>query len=413
MLRLKQAIGAYMLATTLLPTIAAQATTYYVSTNGSDSNNGTSESTPFNTINKAATVLINPGDTAYIKNGTYTSDSKIRLRYSGTQAAPIRLLAYPGHSPVLHFNDDATTYELLEMEILSYQGHMHPISWIVIEGITFEGGARGIHAYACDHCTFRRNWFKDPYGSGILIWSAIDTVIDRNVISDAGSTEGGAHGLYLTGSRYIITNNLIYGSEKFGIQMNGSMSFNPNRFPTQEYSDTKDAIIANNVVAYSKNGSGIVVWGATNDNMRIENNIFYENWSAGPATYPNGINCVSCSGSTGITIRNNIFYATGSGGLLGISASLVEGDNYTQSGNFINTSNPGFVNAPATLPASPNFKLNERSPAIDRGLPLTTIAIDFDGIPRPQGRTYDIGAYEFHPGTDTQSPAVPLGLHAH
>src|SRR5689334_9873609 len=49
---------------------ATQAATYYVSTTGSDNNNGTSLSTPWRTINKAAQTMV-AGDTVYIRGGTY------------------------------------------------------------------------------------------------------------------------------------------------------------------------------------------------------------------------------------------------------------------------------------------------------------------------------------------------------
>ena len=66
-----------------------------------------------------------------------------------------------------------------------------------------------------------------------------------------------------------------------------------------------------------------------------------------------------------------------------------------QSGNIVNTSNPEFVNAPATLPASPNFGLTARSPAINAGTTLGATSTDFDSATRPQGSGYDIGAYEY------------------
>lgn len=409
MLQLKRAIGAYMLATALLPTVAAQAVTYYVAPNGNDANSGT-EARPFRTITKGAAVL-RAGDTTYVKDGTY-QETAPRIYFGGTEGAPVKLMAYPGHSPVLRFpiltNSSTTSPQLIVKQGTRYG---EPIGWVTIEGLTIEYGYYGIHAYACNHCTFRRNWFKDQFGSGILIWSAIDTVIDRNIISEAGSFRpdgaGRAHGMYITGSRHIVTNNIIYDAATYGIQLNGTMEFNPRDFPTQEYSDTKDAIIANNVLAYSVKGSGIVIWGTRVTNARIENNIFYENWSTGPTSYPNGINWVRCC-STGVQIRNNIFYATAPGATAWIYGSAVEGVHYRQSGNLVNTDNPRFINAPAALPASPNFKLNERSPAIDKGLPLTAIKIDFDGTTRPQGRAYDIGAYEYSTGNDTQSPAAPI-----
>ena len=47
-----------------------RAATYYVSTSGNDGNNGTSLSTPWRTINKAAQTMV-AGDTVYVRGGTY------------------------------------------------------------------------------------------------------------------------------------------------------------------------------------------------------------------------------------------------------------------------------------------------------------------------------------------------------
>ena len=50
-------------------TVRAEDTYYYVSTSGNDSNQGTISS-PFRTIQKAASVMT-AGDTCYIREGTY------------------------------------------------------------------------------------------------------------------------------------------------------------------------------------------------------------------------------------------------------------------------------------------------------------------------------------------------------
>jgi hypothetical protein len=42
-----------------------------------------------------------------------------------------------------------------------------------------------------------------------------------------------------------------------------------------------------------------------------------------------------------------------------------------------------------------DFHLQSDSPAIDAGLSIPSLLSDFDGVPRPQGLAYDIGAYEF------------------
>ncbi len=82
--------------------------TYYVATNGSDSNPGTL-SQPFATWQKAFSVL-NAGDIAYIRGGIYyPTGTRVWNVYagagiiekSGTSSNPIRVFAYPGETPIL------------------------------------------------------------------------------------------------------------------------------------------------------------------------------------------------------------------------------------------------------------------------------------------------------------------------
>lgn len=68
------------------------ATTYYVSTGGSDSNPGTSAALSFVTIQKGFDVA-QPGDTIQLEPGTYLQDA-ISKR-DGTQASPITIMGTP------------------------------------------------------------------------------------------------------------------------------------------------------------------------------------------------------------------------------------------------------------------------------------------------------------------------------
>jgi hypothetical protein len=113
------------------------------------------------------------------------------------------------------------------------------------------------------------------------------------------------------------------------------------------------------------------------DGVDIANNIIYGN-----ASY--GVNTSDCHGS-GVTIRNNLFYNNPSG-----AWNMVDNGSdvsYTTSGN-LTTSDPSFVNWWS------DWHLNLGSPAIDAGLTLTIVPTDYDGVSRPQGNAYDIGAYE-------------------
>ncbi|MCB0072106.1 MAG: hypothetical protein KDE20_11635 [Caldilineaceae bacterium] len=68
-------------------------TTYYVATNGSDAANGTSTSTPWATLQKAADVA-GAGDTVLIRGGAY--QQIVEITKSGTSGNEIVFDAYPG-----------------------------------------------------------------------------------------------------------------------------------------------------------------------------------------------------------------------------------------------------------------------------------------------------------------------------
>ena len=82
------------------------ATTYYVATNGNDSNNGTSINTPWRTWQKAFTNST-AGDIVYFRGGVYYVTSGVEKNSNGgTQGNPICYFAYPddwaaGNYPIL------------------------------------------------------------------------------------------------------------------------------------------------------------------------------------------------------------------------------------------------------------------------------------------------------------------------
>lgn len=80
--------------------------TYFVAANGSDSNTGLSADSPFAGIPKALGVA-QPGDTIYVRGGTYAYSSTISISKSGTASANFSLLAYPGERAVLDFSGTA------------------------------------------------------------------------------------------------------------------------------------------------------------------------------------------------------------------------------------------------------------------------------------------------------------------
>lgn len=429
-IRLKRAIGACIWANVLLIIVAgcqhyfgtAHAATYYVATTGDNSNPGT-EDKPFRTITHAVNTMV-AGDTTYVRGGTYNETVLVQFKVPGTSSAQIKLLSYPGESPILNCAGSSKTTPL-GILIQHKNGYKLAMGWITIEGFEIKNCWDGIKMYNAHDSTFRRNWVHDNLNQGIL-GNGTRLLIDRNIINHNGPfatkpTSYFAQGVYLHGSAITITNNLIHDNLGYGIQQNGSSSaiYDTTRHPGPEFASAANWVIANNTIAYQVNRAGIVVWGARCNNARIENNIFYEN-SRNVRGSANGINFTSSAGASGVQVRNNLFYASGLGGTAPLNGTQPSDLVFTE--NIVNVSNPAFVNAPAELPASPNFSLTPRSPVIDKGLtpsdetPVMTLRTAFDnttlkarrtdfvGTARPQGRAHDIGAYEYRTDGDTQSP---------
>jgi hypothetical protein len=136
---------------------------------------------------------------------------------------------------------------------------------------------------------------------------------------------------------------------------------------------------------------------------QVYNNTCYDFGTA--ARDPNsGAFAVFPSGTMKVNFQNNIVYALPGQSYISPN-NLHHTGAYTGSNNLFfgagagpsflssnKTSDPKFVS-----PATGNFHLLPGSPAIDAGAPMN-LATDQDGVARPQGPAYDIGAYEFSPG---------------
>jgi len=110
-------------------------------------------------------------------------------------------------------------------------------------------------------------------------------------------------------------------------------------------------------------------WGDPVDACEIKNNIFYAR---------SGQACISdawTQGSKNVTVLSNNCYYNGT--------SPPAWDSYAIEAN------PQF-----SKPGSWNFYLQETSPCIDSGAIVSVATADYEGISRPQGSAYDIGAYE-------------------
>ncbi len=126
---------------------------YYVALNGNDQNAGT-EALPFRTIEKAVSV-IQPGETIYIRGGTYDLLTTIAISKSGTSNAMISLHAFSDERPVLDFSGQALDGSNRGIKLGGSYWHIKgiDITGAGDNGIKIEGGSYNI----IENCAFYRN----------------------------------------------------------------------------------------------------------------------------------------------------------------------------------------------------------------------------------------------------------------
>lgn len=187
--------------------------------------------------------------------------------------------------------------------------------------------------------------------------------------------------------------------------------------------DIGDWTVTNNVFAFPPwdDGSGHRgVAGAVHPWCWI-----FENGKLGTGTVFANNTCVNgmvgFRGATGsATFKNNIYYRTDSGAIYqnggGTSVSGSNNLQYSQGNSMgatfssdIANQNPQFVSmgTDSQRCVGCNFRLQSSSPAIDRGT-NTGVGVDLTGAARPQGASYDIGAYEYGAGGGTPPPTQTL-----
>ncbi len=165
----------------------------------------------------------------------------------------------------------------------------------------------------------------------------------------------------------MISNNIVYHSSGGGIELHCC----------------DGGAVATNNTLFNNTREGIVV-DETSGNT-VQNNIIYNNGTIDTKTC--GIDDYSVP-SPGTTISNNLLF-----GNQPANYCVTDVASSTPAGQVV--SDPQFVNYQAD--GSGDYHLKSTSPAIDAGTSSNGPAFDCDGVPRPQGSSWDIGAFEFVP----------------
>jgi len=245
----------------------------------------------------------------------------------------------------------------------------------------------------------------NPFGKGIQVYGHV-----------AGDTM----------THLLIHDNEVYNNTMTGIELGGSDG---------NTDFIQDALLYNNIIWNNSNGSpashmvfgGLELEGldANDGTYRIFNNTFFANSPAHGSILAGGEIAFGTNGVKSATLENNILYGVSgapcylyfddntasTAGRVSFANNLYfnagkgpSGCNYVAGSIKVATDakgvngNPNFANL-----ATFNFHLAAGSPAIDAGM-NTGVATDFDGVTRPQGPAFDIGAFEFASSSSGQLP---------
>ena len=420
---------------------------FYVSTSGSDNNNGSFEH-PWRTIQHAMD-LANPGDLIYVRGGVYSE--KVTLERSGLSNAWITFRNYPGETPIV----DGTGVSLNWGQGLIQIGSkdVKGVCYVLLNGFYCrDAGGNGVGIRTCygHNITISNCTTNNTGNSGITADNGYDypsidpkplpshIKIYNNFIIDSNNA---VNQEALTVSRvthFELISNTLLNTHKEGICCKndcsyGVIAYNDLATPgvsiyigSSPNGEAHDFEVYGNYCHGRGNSIGISMEKCgDSENYYIYNNIFASDvhgfqyideqiqgdCSLGPKNvyfinnvFDVGNTAIKINPSTtrtyirNVVIRNNIIKGSINSIFLGenqinneiiIDHNLFTSTNYVYGTDYI-IGDPKWVSE-----STGDYHLQSTSPAIDAGSSIDAPSIDYDNNPRPIGITFDIGAFEY------------------
>jgi hypothetical protein len=428
----------------------ARGATYHVASAGDDAAAGDAAN-PWASISHAATQVA-PGDTVVVNTGTY--GERVTLSASGTDSAPIRFEA-AGEVTMEGFRLLGDHLQVAGFRVRTLDcgdGDSYGIeakgTGFVIEGNDiYEMPDGGIQTAATSRGgLIRNNRLERNVQSGIELHGA-DHLVDGNEIihplerHPVGACNNGgddANGITFFGTGHVLRGNLIYD-----IDYSDPDVLDAHADCFQTYGSwisgevNSDILVEGNVceaLTYQnadENGNGFYIQDVTR--LTIRNNVFLTYGGLGASedvvdlvvVNNTFVSATDLGGSAdlhrgidlwhetvvGGAIRNNIFVDF-RGGPYYIGSRVTstahdhnlahwsDGSNPVQSWWAFSCTENGNLCADPEL-ADPNnldFRIAATSPAVDAGSDNVDVGTDIDGLPRPQGAGFDLGAHELAAG---------------
>jgi len=246
----------------------AYAATYYVSPNGSDTNNGTSLSTPVKTIRQALSKAWSTGDIVYVRAGTYVES--VNVGQSG-----ITLSAYQDEKPII---DGQTSLPSGDWgSLLSISGNNNKVSGFEVKNCNINGARKGGYAV----------WLKGHH----------------NTVSKMNVHHSWENGILAQGDYSVIEDSSVWQTARQNVNGGGnnwSSGLSASRNPSSaalKPGITSYATIRRNKV-YNNWGEGLSCYEV--DRCTIEDNTVYDNWTVN----------LYLSDATNSLVQRNMIYAS-------------------------------------------------------------------------------------------------------
>jgi PKD repeat protein len=405
----------------------AQAATIYVSPSGSDSNTGTIGA-PLATAAQAVSNA-SPGDTIYLRAGTYTltqplnitTDNLTLASYTGETASitgtitDLNVLLY-----MIYVTSNNVSLVGLDISGGSYFGvKLQSNAGTVIQNCHIhDNGCDNIKMYLADNvlfeaCDMGPTGDRDPTDAQCI--NAV--ACNGGVVHDCHLHDSVQNGVYFKGGSTgcLIEQNLVERCAYAGILLGQDTDLEFMRDGTQF--EAINCVARNNIVE-NAGGAGIGTW--SGDNIQVEDNTLYnvaQTYNGGLYIAWNSRNVPSQQ----ITFKNNIVVVTSSRPMffsIGLSDRLMSDYNLyfnpagtypfweetATSGNYWTSFSAWQSGMASDLHSitgqNPNlntanlYKPESGSPALGAGVVLTGVTDDYAGDPRPQSGPFDIGAWQ-------------------
>ena len=381
-----------------------QAATYYVATTGNNANPGTI-SQPFATLQKAHDIA-NPGDTIYMRGGTYTLAAQTTISRSGNSGNLIKVFNYPSEVPIL---DGISLTNSGQSPI-----QMNSASWWHFQGLEIKNGpAFGLYMSGAssnnivERCVLHHNTRLQASGGGITVdgTGANNLILNNDSHHNGVPGSNGGDGIgvnYTQATGNIVRGNRIWRNNDDGIDLWNAANV------LVEGNWAWENGYADSLVPTGGNGNGIKLGGGgTGDgNHIVRNNVSWRNASNGfddnNANIPMVVYNNTAYGNAGTNfafytavanvLKNNLALTPNS---VSFNAAVVQSFNSWNLGvtvsaaDFVTldfTANLGARQADGSLPASNFLRLVAGSDLIDKGV---NVGIAYTGsVP-------DLGAYEY------------------